>query len=264
MWLSKNFENTKDIEQIPERYNIFIESWKKYNPQYKFIFWNNINIQENIWNNKIFLPYKKLLSKMRLIEKCDISRYMIMYLIGGIYIDLNTECYRNIDKLIENKKIILSKEPVEHTERWGGDSLVTNSFLASEPRNQFWLDFIEYIDKNYWNHKDVIEFVMINTGPAILGRFSINYFGNDSDVFINNCLTQPLINKQTHSELSHYCEKKKSSNELFPFFAKKWEYTAGWGQHQETNLSHKKISHNQNFTIFVIICIIILLYFLYF
>ena len=43
-------------------------------------------------------------------------RYMILYCHGGVYVDLDIECFKSIDPLVENKSFFLGMEPPEH---WG-------------------------------------------------------------------------------------------------------------------------------------------------
>lgn len=37
------------------------------------------------------------------IQRLDMIRYMILYCHGGVYVDLDIECFKSIDPLVENK-----------------------------------------------------------------------------------------------------------------------------------------------------------------
>jgi len=215
MWLTSSGKD----EAPPEKYALFIDSWIKNNPDFEIIFWNNSKVKK-LWKNPLFSKYVNTFDKMMLIEKCDMSRYALLYLYGGVYLDLNTTCYKNISPLIYNQKLMLSKEPKEHIER-EGRFLVTNSFLASCPMNDFWLKFMNYIVKNY-KHTGAKETVLENTGPAILGDFSIK----NNVPLIDECIVQPyrMNEGNTQSKISKECFRTDG-----PYLAKRWEYTAGWG-----------------------------------
>jgi len=225
MWFSPDDDNVSSYPK--ERYSKFVESWKTHHPDFEFKFWYNRDIL-NLWTDPFLRPFKDLYEKMLLIEKCDFTRYAIMYLFGGVYVDLNTMCHRNIGELIHNRELVLSPEPQEHNVLWNNE-LVTNSFLASAPGQSFWIEFMRHISRNYWNWTEgnsKKHLVLINTGPAALGRFATQYFGKQSSVFVDVCQVQPLYRKGNASLTSEQC---KGPHIPQPYCAKHWQFSAGWG-----------------------------------
>lgn len=90
---------------LPEKEKKNLLSIKKINPKYKFIFWDEKSI--------IYLlsKYPKILEIYKNLEKngkysypwkSDIARYVIMKEYGGIYCDLDFECYSSFDNLFDS------------------------------------------------------------------------------------------------------------------------------------------------------------------
>lgn len=227
MWLdSKN----KNNQEHPAKYNKYIQSWMDHHPYHKVKIWYNKDV-DKIWEHLFAISYLSVYRHMRHIEKCDMSRYLIMYLYGGIYVDLNVMCYRNIEPLLEGKNIAFVREPEEHRERFQFEYLVTNSFLASVPKNLFWASFMDYIKERYWSTNDN-KYVMINTGPYILARYIDRYHKSD-DIFIDTCYGMIFVNEDKGNNIiSESCKYKHPNTDpsTYTYFAKHWRDTARWGQ----------------------------------
>jgi len=228
MWYSKDENNTI----YPDwKYKKYVDSFKEYNPDYTINIWTNKEIHENLYTEIEY--YKDFFNKLIHIEKCDFLRYLVMYKYGGLYADLNTICYKNISVLFIGRTLGFSNEPKEHIKMTGQHPLVTNSFLISTRNNDFWLKFIDFIIDRAWPTVDD-RYVMINTGPCMLGRF-IERFYKDDNIMISNCATQPFINDKNYS-LTENC----TGNEKI--IAKKWKDTSGWGNKvTEKKYSKKKV-----------------------
>jgi mannosyltransferase OCH1-like enzyme len=69
------------------------------------------------------------------IYRADAVRYFYLYLHGGIYADMDTECLRPLDALTQRPGVVLG--------RMGSDEdfphAVPNAIMASAPRCEFWL-----------------------------------------------------------------------------------------------------------------------------
>lgn len=82
-------------KKMPNIYINYIESWIKNHPEYTFCFWNDDNIPQLI-NQK----YYDLADTYAM--KADILRYELLYFFGGIYIDCDFLCLKNIDEIIKD------------------------------------------------------------------------------------------------------------------------------------------------------------------
>ncbi len=83
---------------LPQEYEENIETWKKYNPDYEIIEWNERNYD-----------FKKCDYVREAYEsKCygfasNYARLDILHEYGGIYLDTDVECVANFDKLLNDK-----------------------------------------------------------------------------------------------------------------------------------------------------------------
>lgn len=80
---------------IPEQNRIWIESWKKYCPDYEIIEWNETNYDVSK-NQYMYEAYQA--KKWGFVP--DYARLDIIYQHGGIYLDTDVEIIRNIDELL--------------------------------------------------------------------------------------------------------------------------------------------------------------------
>lgn len=87
-------------ENIPEKYIPEILSIKKNNPDYKYLFFTDNDIEKFIIDNypQYYETYLKLPVK---IQKIDFFRYIAIYHFGGFYMDLDMHCYTSFDNLLD-------------------------------------------------------------------------------------------------------------------------------------------------------------------
>ena len=84
-------------KDIPSIYKSYIESWKKYCPDYEIICWNEDNYD-----------YKKINYTKEAYEAgkwafvSDYARLDIIYNHGGIYLDVDVQVVKNLDLLLRN------------------------------------------------------------------------------------------------------------------------------------------------------------------
>lgn len=71
------------------------------------------------------------------IQRWDTIRYLILYEIGGVYVDLDYECLENIEPLLYGT-CCFPKEPIEHNinSKYQGFRF-SNSLIAVEPKHPF-------------------------------------------------------------------------------------------------------------------------------
>ena len=93
----------------------FTENWKKKNKNWEYIFYDDNDVEaffkthKNNINNE-FPQLQIFLNDCSIIEKIDIFRYLLMYYIGGIYCDIDTNCFKNFDDICNNQECILGIE----------------------------------------------------------------------------------------------------------------------------------------------------------
>lgn len=82
-------------EAIPAQYQKWSEGWKKIHPDFEYILWDAEKVKE-------FELYNQLKDKCSSwAQKSDVLRYCILERYGGIYADMDYECYKNFSPLME-------------------------------------------------------------------------------------------------------------------------------------------------------------------
>lgn len=234
MWLDKNeYENQGPLFR-KELYDDYVKSWKEHHPDYSFWFWNRREVEE-LWERQELSRWKSLYYRVhRHIEKCDISRYALLYVHGGLYVDLDFKCNSSLGELFNGKKAVIFREVKDYYHR--NELCYLNSIMASEPGNSIWAEILDYISLHYHPHRLVID----NTGPRMLGSF-IGQRGlqkSHPEWFLDPCLVDPLCVKITGVELSSHCKqtylnKEDAVNRAYAYT--KWKEGSYWGTGSLTN-----------------------------
>jgi mannosyltransferase OCH1-like enzyme len=137
---------------IPEKYLEYIETWIRYNPDYYFCLWNDNNIPKLV-NQELFDNANNYAMKV------DILRYELVYFLGGIYIDCDFLCIKNIDNLINNLDNFCSHESKE---------FITNAIFGFKMGHPFLYNVIENLKYNFFSYKNVVNnnsYIPKITGP---------------------------------------------------------------------------------------------------
>ncbi|AYV85696.1 MAG: glycosyl transferase [Satyrvirus sp.] len=235
MWLDKKISNN---DYSPEKYKPFINSFREHNPEFIFEFWNmdrakdlfekypEIDKYKNIWYN---LPHH--------IQKCDMARFLIIYLFGGIYIDLDFVCFKNLSPLLD-RELLLVYEPVEHSEIYKDpiERRLYNGFIGSVPKHKFWLDWLDFILESLKKTDDV----MYTTGP-INFRIFLNQSKYKNIKLTDTCDIIPLYFKNGSNYVTRNCVHRNNNSQKIDadyhkkignFTHTKWYEGSGWGAEQ--------------------------------
>jgi mannosyltransferase OCH1-like enzyme len=168
------------IDNVPTKFNKNIKSIKDYNPNYKYIFWDEISIINLMKQNNDYLKtYYKFIF---MHQKIDFAKYVILYLFGGIYIDIDVECIKPLDQLTgkyPNYDTIMSHTSAYALESYivcGSSSCYNNGIFitikGSEVMKVLIDTVIENPDCTYYPTKHILQFSCVNdtTGPNFISK----------------------------------------------------------------------------------------------
>lgn len=150
-------QSWKTTELRPD-YQKYSQTWKDLNPDYQHILWtdeNNLNLIEE--EDSSFVDSYN--SYDHYIKRADAARYYYMYVYGGIYADLDFECLRNFDNILNENRdydVIVGYTPRSITP-------IPNALMISKPGAKFWLHLIRLM-KSRVNMFDP----PMETGPFLL------------------------------------------------------------------------------------------------
>jgi glycosyltransferase involved in cell wall biosynthesis len=131
--------------------------------------------------------------------RADAARYLILHALGGLYVDLDMQCLRPVDALIEGKELAIAVEPTAHLDAWkvrtrGLDKIVCPSFIAGASAHPFFEDVIRLLRDTH-RLADVLD----RTGPFMLTRACHEYAGGVPVTLLPADTVYPLSNQDCWS-----------------------------------------------------------------
>jgi len=128
------FQTWKSKLDIPEQLFSWSASFRLKNPQFCHELWDDVDNRRFIcrefpWFLETYDGYPAE------IYRADAVRYFYLYVFGGIYADMDTECLKPLDQVLTMADVVLC--------RMGPDPSfshsIPNAIMASKPRQEFWL-----------------------------------------------------------------------------------------------------------------------------
>ena len=151
------------------------------------------------------------------VQRADLIRYVVMYVYGGVYLDLDYVCLRPIGSLVRTLPPDCEVGLVWSTNR---SNYVSNSVLVSRPKADFWLHVITAACQPApWWAVTRHAMVFATTGPMMLNSVRSRYRCPERVCVIENVVVPCSV-----CDLSH-CASGKDPFYLLPIVGKSWH---GW------------------------------------
>jgi len=164
--------NTKDI---PPMYSENIASILKYHQNWEIIIWTHEEMDEyvNNCNKKYYEFYKELKFQ---IQKCDFFKLLIVFEMGGVYLDLDVTLVKSFDALIYKTNTFFPCEKVlsqQQLSEYGDRDSVRIGYYAfgsipNHPFFQYFLDKMLDVKSIESNFEDKNNYIINSTGPGLL------------------------------------------------------------------------------------------------
>ena len=171
--IPKILHQTWKTDQIPIRFQTYIESWKRHHPDWTMMFWNDRQLLEFVARHyPDFLP--TFCSYESGVLRADAGRYLLLHHFGGVYADIDCECVAPFDPLANEDRIVFCKEPDTHA-RVQADFrrlpyLLFNGTIASPAGHPFWLHLLSFLP-GLAHAKEAID----ATGPCVMTSAQLSY-----------------------------------------------------------------------------------------
>ncbi|KTD12100.1 Glycosyltransferase sugar-binding region containing DXD motif protein [Legionella gratiana] len=151
-------------------------SWRQHNPSFSYSFYDDLNCVDFItqFYPEYVIPYSRLQTG---VQKADFFRYLIVFHYGGIYADIDMECYKSFDCFMPFNGLLLSVEAKlthinQHKLGYSFPFQLANCIFAAEPKHWFLKKIINHIvtlimdGTKIQNNEDIEDM----TGPRMLTR----------------------------------------------------------------------------------------------
>ena len=128
--IPKIIHQTWKTATIPKRWQSWVESWKRYHPEWDYRFWTDEDCRDFVAGEyPDFLttydgyPYQ--------IQRVDAFRYLVLHHQGGVYADMDCECLQPFEQLAESRDFLIAYEPRWHNREHGTRFLPCNALFGS-------------------------------------------------------------------------------------------------------------------------------------
>ncbi|BBK37810.1 hypothetical protein STAQ_28880 [Allostella sp. ATCC 35155] len=165
---------TWKTREVPARYRPLVEGWARRHPGWKRRIWTDHDLRAFVErHDPDFLPVFDGYENP--IARVDAGRYLVLAHLGGVFVDLDLECFRPIDPLLAGERLVVGLEPDTHgqalkaAER-GIARILCPSFLASAPGHAFWAAVRQALVECR-HEPDPLD----ATGPFLLSRVHARY-----------------------------------------------------------------------------------------
>lgn len=166
--IPKIIHQTWKTLDIPEQWKDAVELCKTINEEYKHIIWSD-EMMENFVKKEYPDFFDIYMSYIHDIQRCDSFRYLVLYKYGGIYLDMDIVCKKNLDSLLKYDLVISNSANTP--------SSFTNAFYMVTPNNPFIKFCIDnlpnYVNSYYYFGKHL--HVINSTGPEFLTNMIKKY-----------------------------------------------------------------------------------------
>ncbi len=202
--IPKLIHQTWRTDNIPKKHQRFVYKVKELNPEWTYKLWTDEDNDEFV-KSEFQEFYQVFTGFSRNIMRADVIRYLIMYRVGGVYLDLDYEVLKPFD--FQSKNIVL---PLALSEKEGDSvDMLGNCFLASVPGHKFWLDVINDLKNNPPIVTDYTQ-VINATGPGLLTR--IYYDNIYEDIYTpEKIVYNPIKNLNTIWYREKYIDKIRNN-----------------------------------------------------
>jgi mannosyltransferase OCH1-like enzyme len=173
------------------------QSWKEKMPNWEYRFWDRQMIHDFLeFQCPDFLacyhsyPFN--------VQRWDAIRYLILYHIGGLYVDMDYECIEPLDVLLSGSTCCMGMEPTINSRVHNKPLIVGNALMASKPGHPYMAAVIEDMKSNFfvnYGKGDSIQ-VMESTGPFLVTRVYEQFKKKKEVTLLPADLVTPLSMKE--------------------------------------------------------------------
>ncbi len=191
-------------KQLPQTALKYIESWKKYCPNYEIKEWNESNYD---LNSCAYVQEAVREKKWAFVS--DYARFDILYKYGGIYFDTDVELINSIEDILKAGPFMGCEQTYK-----GSASVATGLGLAATPQNPIFKEIIDNYKKSHFSIDNTVTVVARVTGilekhgykegSDIQNVDGINIYPWDYFCPLNYYTGELTITKNTKS-IHHYC-----------------------------------------------------------
>jgi mannosyltransferase OCH1-like enzyme len=183
------------IDKTPQKYKNSISKFKEYNPEFQIYIWSEIELKELL--NSTHEPiFNDCIEKCNhFIQKVDIYKWLILYKIGGLYLDMDISIHKSLDTNVldyfNKNDMVLNYMQVWQFVPF---KVVNNGIIWCKKHNKLIPEFLKTIPWNKQHFKNKDWQILDTTGPFHLSRWVHDIKSSDIIVLEPNYFEgRPLV-----------------------------------------------------------------------
>ncbi len=157
---------------LPNYFKQLGDTWKRDYPDWEYVLWDNERMNDFV--NTYFPQYKNIYFRFPYnVQRWDAIRYLILYKIGGMYVDFDYESIESIERIIENETCCFAEEPLSKRDILNFkrvDKMFNNALMLSTPEHPFMGKILDKVfqEENLLCNDPKAVCVLKTTGPWML------------------------------------------------------------------------------------------------
>jgi len=216
------------------------DTWKQQHPDWEYRLWTDDM-------NRAFISryFPEFLARYDSypsgIYRVDAVRYLVLYKLGGVFVDMDFECFRNISPLLQHASCVFGCEPAEHCTLHEKDLIISNAFMGVAPHHPF----LEQVYDELMNYSADTDHpnnhVLETTGPFMLSRVYGRYRTKKEVKLLEPSLIYPLTKAALAQMFSAGKPGVSTCRELEQAYALHYYYGTWWNKQWEASLTGKEL-----------------------
>lgn len=215
-------------EPLPECNKKLANTWKVYFPEWQYEFWDKKRMETFV--NDFFPEMKDIYFEYRYdVQRWDVIRYLILYKVGGLYVDFDYECLQTFDGFIKDEqKCYFAMEPEEHCRSFSKKIYFNNALMITPPNHVFFKKIIEHLYSASISYSSIkFQDVLRSTGPLMLTHLYEKFDGKEMIELLPFELVSPWSQNEVRMYVNHmadedYLDKKLEKAIAIHYFGGSW------------------------------------------
>lgn len=165
------------------------------------------------------------------VQRWDAISYLILYHIGGLYVDLDYECLEPIDSLLVYSVCYLGLEPTLNAIKYDKPFIIGNALMVSIPKHPYFKLIIDdvFFSKNKYINEDKGTEIVESTGPFMMSRVYDAYKDKENVILVPGDLVAPLTDSEVRLVIKGQ-ETKEIENKVEKAYAIHYFFGSWWTQ----------------------------------
>lgn len=176
--IPKKIYQSWKTKNVPEKFRDIVERTKNMNPEYEYELWDDADCRRFLLDNfgKNYANAFDVLIPGAF--KCDFWRYAVLYINGGVYMDMDMSPEIPFRELLTEKDELVSI--VDINNKGQPKSAIYQAFIACRPKHPIMLTALQLSFSNIISRRhELFESSLAITGPIVMGNALNLYWEKD-------------------------------------------------------------------------------------